>query len=104
MSVFRSYKYPFLKKVFFQSPLHCNEALTIFFEHIFGAGVVEKLPIMKRLNGGGSIIIWNCFNNNQVENLIAVNEKLIAAKYIELVKENLFFMEKFGSETYGKKS
>lgn len=85
--------------------MHCNEALTIFFEHIFGAGVVEKLKYdMKRLNGGGSIIIWNCFNNNQVENLIAVNGKLIAAKYIELVKENLFFMEKFGSETYDKKS
>ena len=42
-------------------------------------------------------MIWGCFNDTQVGNLTIIDGKLTAAKYIELLNENLFqSIEKFG--------
>ena len=45
---------------------------------------------------GGNVMVWGSFNDTQVGNLTIIDERLTAAKYIELLNENLFqSIEKF---------
>ena len=42
-------------------------------------------------------MMWGCFDDTQVGNLTIIDGRLTAAKYIELLNENLFqSIEKFG--------
>ena len=41
-------------------------------------------------HSGGNITTWGCFNDTQVGNLTTIDGRLTAAKYIELLNENLF--------------
>ncbi|CAK9810849.1 Transposable element Tc1 transposase [Anthophora quadrimaculata] len=51
-------------------------------------------------HGGGSIMLWGCFNNENVGKLTIIDGILTAAKYIDILKENLFpSIQKFGPDT-----
>lgn len=41
-------------------------------------------------HGGGSIMTWGCFSARGLGNLVIINDKLTAVRYIDILKENLF--------------
>ncbi|MGH0167791.1 UNVERIFIED_CONTAM: hypothetical protein FKN15_052775 [Acipenser sinensis] len=51
---------------------------------MFGASLT---PHMK--HGGGSIMLWGCFNASGPGKLVKIEGKMDTAKYREIVEENL---------------